>query len=144
KASCLRSRGAGFVNRLVKRVLLDVRQHQLHTFARGDARELAPEAAAGTRDDRDLPGELFHRHLPRCSTTMLASVPHWYAGKLLMNAQVRAFIDMLKASIPADAPKIWQLTPEEARNDSERFWALFNQGGPKAAEVRELRVSGRR
>ena len=61
-----------------------------------------------------------------------------------MNPQVRAFIEMLKASIPLNAPKIWQLTPEQARKDSELFWALFNKGGPKPAEVRELRIPGRR
>jgi acetyl esterase len=61
-----------------------------------------------------------------------------------MNPQVRAFIEMLEANTPADAPKIWQLTPEQARTGSELFWALFNKGGPKPAEVRELRVPGRR
>jgi len=61
-----------------------------------------------------------------------------------MHPQVRAFIEMLKANTPADAPKIWQLTPEQARKDSELFWAPFNKGGPKPAEVRELPVPGRR
>jgi acetyl esterase len=61
-----------------------------------------------------------------------------------MHPQVIAFIEMLKANTPADAPKVWQLTPEQARRQSERFWAPFNEGGPKAAEVRDLRLPGRR
>src|SRR5438445_3259870 len=50
---------------------------------------------------------------------------------------------MLKASIPADAPRMWQLTPQQAREQSERFFAPFNGGGPQMAEVRDLRVPGR-
>src|SRR5215467_10455891 len=61
-----------------------------------------------------------------------------------MHPQVRAFIETLKANIPADAPKMWQLTPEQAREESERFFAPFNEGGPEAAEGRALRVPGRR
>jgi acetyl esterase len=61
-----------------------------------------------------------------------------------LNEQVRAFLEKLKAAIPADAPKMWQLTPAEAREQSERFFAPFNAGGPQMAEVRELRVPGRR
>ncbi|HEY5677773.1 MAG TPA: alpha/beta hydrolase [Myxococcales bacterium] len=61
-----------------------------------------------------------------------------------MNHQVLAFIEMLKATIPGDAPKMWQLTPAQAREQSERFFAPFNSGGPQMAEVRDLRVGGRR
>ena len=61
-----------------------------------------------------------------------------------MNPQIRAFIEMLKANTPADAPKMWQLTPQQAREQSARFYAPFNEGGPEAAEVRDLRVPGRR
>lgn len=61
-----------------------------------------------------------------------------------LNPQVRAFIEQLKASIPASAPKLWQLTPEQAREQSERFFAPFNAGGPRMKEVRDLRVPGRR
>jgi acetyl esterase len=61
-----------------------------------------------------------------------------------VHPQVRAFIERLKANIPADAPKMWQLTPEQAREESERFFAAFNEGGPDVAEVRDLRVPGRR
>ncbi|HET9754179.1 MAG TPA: alpha/beta hydrolase [Myxococcales bacterium] len=61
-----------------------------------------------------------------------------------MNHQVLAFIEMLKATIPGDAPKMWQLTPAQAREQSERFFAPFNSGGPQMAEVREVRVGGRR
>jgi hypothetical protein len=32
-----------------------------------------------------------------------------------VNPQIRAFIEMLKATIPADTPKMWQLTPPQAR-----------------------------
>src|SRR5260370_40395540 len=51
---------------------------------------------------------------------------------------------MLKASIRADTPKMWQLTPPQAREQSERFFAPFNAGGPQMAEVRDVPVSGRR
>ncbi len=61
-----------------------------------------------------------------------------------MHPQVSAFIEMLKANTPADAPKMWQLTPEQAREASERFFAPFNEGGPQAAEVRDLCIPGRR
>lgn len=61
-----------------------------------------------------------------------------------MHPQIRAFIDMLKATIPADTPKLWQLTPPQAREQSERFFAPFNSGGPQMAEVRDLEVPGRR
>ena len=60
-----------------------------------------------------------------------------------VNPQISAFIEMLKATIPADAPKMWQLTPQQAREQSERFFAPFNGGGPEMAEVRDLRVPGR-
>jgi len=63
---------------------------------------------------------------------------------MAMNPQVSAFIEMLKANIPADTPKMWQLTPAQAREQSERFFAPFNAGGPQMAEVREVRVGGRR
>ncbi|HEY6910697.1 MAG TPA: alpha/beta hydrolase [Myxococcales bacterium] len=61
-----------------------------------------------------------------------------------MNPQVVAFIEMLKNTIPADTPKMWQLTPAQAREQSERFFAPFNAGGPQMAEVREMRVAARR
>ncbi len=61
-----------------------------------------------------------------------------------MNPQIRAFIEMLKATIPADTPKMWQLTPPQAREQSERFFAPFNAGGPQMAEVRDVQVFGRR
>ena len=61
-----------------------------------------------------------------------------------MNPQVGAFIEMLKATIPVDAPRMWQLTPLEAREQSERFFARFNAGGPRMAEVRNLHLPGPR
>ncbi len=50
-----------------------------------------------------------------------------------MNPQIGKFIEMLKATIPADTPKMWQLTPAQAREQSERFFAPFNAGGPQMA-----------
>ena len=61
-----------------------------------------------------------------------------------MNPQIGKFIEMLKATIPADTPKMWQLTPAQARGQSERFFAPFNAGGPQMAEVRDVQVAGRR
>jgi acetyl esterase len=61
-----------------------------------------------------------------------------------VNPQVRSFIEKLAAAIPADAPKMWQLTPPQAREQSERFFAPFNGGGPQMAEVRDLHLPGRR
>lgn len=61
-----------------------------------------------------------------------------------MNDQVRAFIEMLKASIPPGTPKMWQLTPREAREQSERFFAPFNAAGPRMSEARDVLVPGRR
>jgi len=61
-----------------------------------------------------------------------------------LNSQVRAFIEMLKANTPADEPKMWQLTPPQAREQSARFFAPFNEGGPQVAEVRDLHIPGRR
>jgi acetyl esterase len=61
-----------------------------------------------------------------------------------LNPQVRAFIEQLKAAIPANAPKPWQLTPHQARERTERFFAPFNAGGPRMREVRDLGVPGRR
>lgn len=61
-----------------------------------------------------------------------------------MNDQVRAFIEMLKASIPPGTAKMWQLTPREAREQNERFFAPFNAAGPRMSEVRDLAVPGRR
>lgn len=62
----------------------------------------------------------------------------------MVNSQIGAFIEMLKATIPADAPKLWQLTPPQAREQSERFFAPFNAGGPEMAEVRDIEIPGRR
>jgi acetyl esterase len=61
-----------------------------------------------------------------------------------VHPQIRAFIEMLKATIPADAPKMWQLTAPQAREQNERFFAPFNTGGPEMAEVRDVQVHGRR
>src|SRR5260370_20502497 len=65
-------------------------------------------------------------------------------GRTLVDPQIRAFIETLKATIPADTPKMWQLTPPQAREQSERFFAPFNAGGPPMAEVRDVQGFGRR
>ena len=61
-----------------------------------------------------------------------------------MNPQIGSLLAMLKAATPPDAPRLWQLTPEEARTTSNAFFGLFNTGGPSIAETRELRIPGRR
>jgi len=61
-----------------------------------------------------------------------------------VNPQVREFVEMLRATIPPDAPRLWELSPAEARQQSERFFAPFNAGGPQMAEARDLRVPGPR
>src|SRR5437762_11321280 len=45
---------ADLADHRVERVILHVRQHQVHPLARRDARELTSESAARARDDGDL------------------------------------------------------------------------------------------
>ena len=61
-----------------------------------------------------------------------------------MNPQVLALIQMLKAATPPDAPRMWQLSPAEARAQSNRFFAALNHGGPDVAETRDVTIPGRR
>jgi acetyl esterase len=61
-----------------------------------------------------------------------------------MNPQVLTFIEGLKATIAPDAPRIWELTPPEAREHFEQFLAPLNAGGPQMIEVRDLHIPGRR
>lgn len=61
-----------------------------------------------------------------------------------MNAQVAALLQMLKAATPPDAPRLWQLSPADARAQSNRFFAPMNAGGPTVAESRDITIPGRR
>lgn len=61
-----------------------------------------------------------------------------------MNAQVAALLQMLKAATPPDAPRLWQLSPADARAQSNRFFAPLNAGGPSVAESREVMIPARR
>jgi acetyl esterase len=51
---------------------------------------------------------------------------------------------MLKAATPPDAPRLWQLSPAEARAQSYRFFAPLNHGGPAVASTRDFAIPGRR
>lgn len=59
-----------------------------------------------------------------------------------MDSQVLAFIEWLKASVPKDEPRMWELTAPQAREQAERFFAPFNSGGPQMAEVRDVQLAG--
>jgi acetyl esterase len=61
-----------------------------------------------------------------------------------MNPQVQRVLEMLKAAIPPDAPRLWELPPAEARRSAEAFCAPLNLGGPEMAETRDLEIPGRR
>ena len=62
-----------------------------------------------------------------------------------MNPQVAQFIEALKSLQPADAPPLWELSPQEARAAADSMIrAAFNDGGPKMAETREIEIPGRR
>src|SRR5437764_13511936 len=61
-----------------------------------------------------------------------------------MDAQVQRLIAMMRAAIPPDAPRMWQLPAAEARRRGDAFFAMLNHGGPEMAEQRDLMVPGRR
>ena len=61
-----------------------------------------------------------------------------------MNPQILALIQLLKAATPPEAPRLWQLSPADARAQSNRFFAGLNLGGPEVAERRDLAIPGRR
>ena len=61
-----------------------------------------------------------------------------------MNPQIASLLAMLKAVTPPDAPRMWQLTPAQARTGSTAFFSMFNGGGPTVAETRDVSVPGRR
>jgi acetyl esterase len=60
-----------------------------------------------------------------------------------VNQQIVSLIQMLKAATPPDAPRLWQLSPTAAREQSTRFFAPLNTGGPTVAETREITIPGR-
>src|SRR5687768_13026631 len=62
----------------------------------------------------------------------------------VMNAQVAALLQILKAATPPGAPRLWQLSPAEARAQSNRFFAPMNAGGPAVAEAGDVSIPGRR
>jgi acetyl esterase len=61
-----------------------------------------------------------------------------------MNPQVQELIAMMRAAVPPDAPRLWQLPAAEARARGDAFFGMLNQGGPEMAERRDLTVPGRR
>ena len=61
-----------------------------------------------------------------------------------MNAQVQELIAMMRAAIPPDAPRMWQLSAAEARQRADAFFGMLNHGGPEMADRRDLAIPGRR
>jgi acetyl esterase len=61
-----------------------------------------------------------------------------------MNVQVQDLVAMMRAAIPPDAPRLWQLSVAEARTQGDAFFAMLNHGGPAMAERRDLTLPGRR
>ncbi len=61
-----------------------------------------------------------------------------------MNAEVRNLVAMMRAAVPPDAPRMWQLPVAEARARGDAFFAILNHGGPEMKERRDLTVPGRR
>jgi acetyl esterase len=61
-----------------------------------------------------------------------------------MNAEVQNLIAMMRAAVPPDAPRMWQLPVAEARRRGDAFFAILNHGGPEMQERRDLTVPGRR
>ncbi len=61
-----------------------------------------------------------------------------------MNPQVASLIEMLRAAVPPDAPRLWELPAAVARPRADAFFAGLNAGGPEMAETRNLEIPGRR
>jgi acetyl esterase len=61
-----------------------------------------------------------------------------------MNGQVQNLIAMMRAAVPPDAPRMWQLPAAEARQRGDAFFGFLNHGGPEMAERRDLTIPGRR
>jgi acetyl esterase len=61
-----------------------------------------------------------------------------------MNPQVENLIAMMRAAVPPDAPRMWELDAATARARGDAFFALLNHGGPEMAERREVTIPGPR
>lgn len=61
-----------------------------------------------------------------------------------MNPQVQDLIAMMRAAVPPDAPRMWQLPAAEARRHGDAFFAMLNHGGPEMTERRDVAIPGRR
>jgi hypothetical protein len=61
-----------------------------------------------------------------------------------MHPQVQQLIAMLRAAVPPDAPRLWQLPAAQGRMFADAFMLLRNEGGPEMAERRDLEIPGRR
>jgi acetyl esterase len=61
-----------------------------------------------------------------------------------MNPQMQTVLQMLKAATPPDAPRLWDMSPSDARASMDGFLLGFNAGGPTMDEIRELAIPGRR
>ena len=62
-----------------------------------------------------------------------------------MNSQVARFIEALKIIQPADAPPLWERSPQDARAAADTMiGAAFNDGGPRMAQTREIEIRGPR
>lgn len=64
--------------------------------------------------------------------------------EVIMNPQVQALIEAIRAATPPDAPRLWDLDPVAARAAANLFFAALNHGGPEMAEVRDVAIPGRR
>jgi acetyl esterase len=61
-----------------------------------------------------------------------------------MNPEVQNLIAMMRAAVPPDAPRMWQLPVAEARKRGDAFFAILNHGGPAMRARRDLTIPGRR
>jgi len=62
-----------------------------------------------------------------------------------MHPQVERLVEMLKALQVEGTPRLWELPPKVARGVADSMLtSMFNDGGPRMAETRELTVPGRR
>lgn len=59
-----------------------------------------------------------------------------------MDSQVQRLIDLLQAATPPGTPRLWELSPRDARKQADAFMAPFNQGGPAMAEIRAIEING--
>lgn len=61
-----------------------------------------------------------------------------------MNQQVENLVAMMRAAVAPGAPRMWEMTPKEARASFEAFAGMLNHGGPDMAERRDLTIPGTR